>query len=164
MTSTAETTNDTPPVDIATMRQTIGQLLPPGDADPLDLSEVENLTALLRDHMELVIPEVHAFILTLPRDDAPRYCALACVGEARGRLDRPATGPGQHDPLAHARWLARSLNALCDHYEALTGVRMCLACDRPIQDGEATRPYDHAGLPGGTGPAGRIHERCAGEA
>nr|WTB36476.1 hypothetical protein OG781_41940 [Streptomyces sp. NBC_00830] len=42
----------------------------------------------------------------------------------------------------YARRLARSLNALCDYYEALTGVRMCLACDKPIRDGEDSQPYD----------------------
>ncbi|MFF3378365.1 DUF6415 family natural product biosynthesis protein [Streptomyces sp. NPDC002680] len=49
----------------------------------------------------------------LPEDDVPRACALACAGEARQRLNLP-TG------LVGARQMARSVNALCDHMEALS--------------------------------------------
>ncbi|MFF1598750.1 DUF6415 family natural product biosynthesis protein [Streptomyces mirabilis] len=46
----------------------------------------------------------------------PHACALACVGEARMRL---SLEPDHRLPagIAHAQRLARSLNALCDHYE-----------------------------------------------
>ncbi|MEU6318116.1 DUF6415 family natural product biosynthesis protein [Streptomyces sp. NPDC047009] len=159
MTGPVETESGTQPLDIATMRQTIGRLLPP-DVEPLDTSEVDTLTALLRGHMELVIPAVHAVVQTLPKDDVPRYCALACIDEARGRLGRVAAGPARHDRLVYARRLARSLNALCDHYEALTGVRMCLVCDQPIRAGEATRLYDKVSPPSDAAGEGRIHERC----
>lgn len=46
------------------------------------------------------------------------HCALACIGEARGKLSvqpRPEYG----STAAHARRLARVLNALADHYERL---------------------------------------------
>src|SRR5262249_25068060 len=127
MTGAMQTQNSTQPVDIATMRQTIGRLLPP-DAGLVGISEVETLTNLLRGHMQLIIPEIEQAAGKLPTDDVPRYCALACIGEARAKL-RTAAGHGPHRAVAYARKLARSLAALCDHYEALTGVEMCLACD-----------------------------------
>lgn len=118
MTGPVQTASDIEPLDISTMRETVGRLLPP-DVEPLDSAEVETLTSLLRGHMELLIPEVHAAAVTLPKDDIPRHVAIACVNEARGRLGRAAVGPGRQDALVYARRLARSLNALCDHYEAL---------------------------------------------
>jgi hypothetical protein len=94
------------------------------------------------------------------KDDVPRYCALACIGEARGKLRVPAR-PGEHHALPHARRLSRGLAALCDHYEALTEVVMCLACDQPLRDGEDTQPYDHISPSGPVVRVGRIHARCA---
>ncbi|MFF3511516.1 DUF6415 family natural product biosynthesis protein [Streptomyces sp. NPDC002573] len=110
------------PPDIATMRETISRLLPP-DVEPLDEAEVERLIGLLRGHLALMIEEVHQAAISQPKDDIPRYVALACLDEARGRLERTATGLGRYEAIRHARRLARSLNALCDHYEALTGAR-----------------------------------------
>ncbi|MGW0917335.1 hypothetical protein ACWD1Z_37515 [Streptomyces sp. NPDC002784] len=51
--------------------------------------------------------------------------------------------------------------ALCDHYEALTGVRVCLACDQPFMVGEPARAFDQGSQSGGADVSGRIHERCA---
>lgn len=69
---------------------------------------------MLRGHMQLIIPEIEQAAEKLPADDIPRYCALACVGEARARLNaRPGLMP--YDPVAHVRRLGRSLPALCDH-------------------------------------------------
>ncbi|GAA5032458.1 hypothetical protein GCM10023335_74960 [Streptomyces siamensis] len=94
----------------------------------------------------------------MPRDDVPRYCALACVGEARGKLRaQPGTGPGRD--AAHARRLARSLIALCDHYAALTGQAMCLACDREIHTTDGAVSYDQVSNSGG-GLTGRVHSDC----
>lgn len=152
-------TSDTAPVDVATMRENIGRLLLPEGTAPTD-AELTTLTSLLRSHIELITPEIEAAAAKLHKDDIPRYCALACAGEARGRL-RTSPSPAPGGRIAHARRLARSLNALCDHYEALTGVSMCLACDQPIQAGEEARPYDHASPSGGAAKAGRIHARCA---
>jgi hypothetical protein len=117
MTSTADTTNETAPADIATMRETVGLLLP-RDADEPTGEELATLISLMRGQMELIIPEVHATAVSLPKTDIPRYCALACVGEARGRLDAKPL-PGLDGPAVYARLLARALNALVDHYESL---------------------------------------------
>ncbi|MGW0626074.1 DUF6415 family natural product biosynthesis protein [Streptomyces sp. NPDC002758] len=48
----------------------------------------------------------------------PWYCALACLGEARGKLGtQPSPAPG--GDIVYAQRLARALNALCDHFDAL---------------------------------------------
>ncbi|MGY5099452.1 DUF6415 family natural product biosynthesis protein [Streptomyces sp. 900105245] len=148
---------DTRPVDIRTMRKTVDLLLPP-DVPPAS-DTLETLVARMRGQLQLVIPEVVAVAVALPKDDVPRYCALACAREARGRLERMAPGPARHDQLVYARRLARSLSALCDYFEALTGVRTCVICDQPIQSGEPSQPYDVAHH-GGAAGAGRRHERC----
>ncbi|MFD8739414.1 DUF6415 family natural product biosynthesis protein [Streptomyces sp. NPDC059618] len=80
--------------------------------------ELEALTLQLRGHIELLIPEVEETAGRLPKDDIPRYCALACTGEARGKL-RARPRPGHATELAHARRLARVVNALVDHHENL---------------------------------------------
>ncbi|MFF8019826.1 DUF6415 family natural product biosynthesis protein [Streptomyces sp. NPDC007896] len=118
----ATATEQAPP-DIETMRATVGRLLDPDSVPgvlPPSADEVATLTATLRGHMELLAPEVERMAVRLHRDSIPRYCALACVGEARGRLKTgPQPAPSE---LVYARRLARSLNALCDHWETLGGV------------------------------------------
>ncbi|MEU2859913.1 DUF6415 family natural product biosynthesis protein [Streptomyces mirabilis] len=99
------------------MRSAVRRLLAE-DAQPPSLDELETLTLQLRGHIALLIPEVEATAGRLPKDDVPRYCALACVGEARGKLSQQAR-PGAGGDAAHARRLARVLNALCDHHENL---------------------------------------------
>ena len=89
MTGTMDTETDTRPVDIATMRETVDRLLVP-DAELPEDRELDSLTGLLRGHIELVIPELQSVAVKLPKDDILRYCALACAGEARGRLAPPA--------------------------------------------------------------------------
>lgn len=111
------------PVDVATMRATARLLLGPDDAPdalPALPDEVDTLTATLRGHLELLGPEVEKTAGRLDKESIPRYCALACVGEARGKL-RAEPGPGLYGAVAYARRLARVLNALCDHYEKLGG-------------------------------------------
>lgn len=101
------------------MRATAARLLGPDDAPdilPPTAAELDTLTATLRGHLHLLIPEVEQAARRLRTKSIPRYCALACVGEARGKLRAQAS----HSPVAHARRLARVLNALCDHYETLT--------------------------------------------
>ncbi|MER7574915.1 DUF6415 family natural product biosynthesis protein [Streptomyces sp. NPDC126514] len=152
-------TTELPPADIPTMRATVAEVLPP-DVTPVDLTTLETLTGLLVGHMQLLIPEIERAAAELPTDDVPRYVALACVREARGKLAaRPGLRP--YDAVTHVRRLGRSLPALCDHYETLTGVRMCLACDQPLKPGEPTRPFDQGSQSGGSAVSGRIHERCS---
>jgi hypothetical protein len=109
------------PPDIATMRAVVDELLDP-DAAPGVLppapADLETLTRQLRGHIALLLPEVEQAAKRLPRGSIPRYCLLACAGEARGRL-RETPSPRFNGPVGYARRLARSLGALCDHYEQL---------------------------------------------
>jgi hypothetical protein len=141
------------------MRHNISHLLGP-DAQPPTGDALNALQQLLRGHMQLLIPEVERAALKRDKNDVPRYAALACVGEARGKLRIPARA-GEHHALPHARRLARSLAALCDHYEALIDVVMCLACDQPLREGKDTQPYDHVSPSGPVVRVGRIHTQCA---
>jgi len=107
------------PVDIQTMRTAACRLLAE-DAELPTADEVETLTLQLRGHIMLAVPEVEAAAGRLPEDDIPRACALACVGEARQRLDLEP-GHGLPAGIARAQRLARTVNALCDHLETLGG-------------------------------------------
>ncbi|MCD7440219.1 hypothetical protein K4B79_18570 [Streptomyces lincolnensis] len=121
--SAEEQMSEAPP-DIETMRGVIDRLLDP-DAVPETLppapGELETLTAQIRGHLALLLPEVEEAAGKLPRQSIPRFCALACVGEARERLRADPT-PRYGGIPGHARRLARTLNAVCDHWEALTRV------------------------------------------
>lgn len=112
------------PPDIETMRDAIDRLLDP-DAVPEALprvpGELETLTLQLRGHLALLLPEVEETAKRLPRQSIPRYCALVSVGEARERLGAEPTRRFG-GPAGHARRLARTLNALCDHWEVLARV------------------------------------------
>ncbi len=122
------------PPDIVTMRETAQLLLGP-DGAPHTLPAVdEDLaathTATLRGHLEVLIPELEQAIQRLPSESIPRYCALACIGEARGKL-RAQAMPVNGGAIAYARRLARVLRALCDHYETVAVDR------RPARAGRA---------------------------
>ncbi|TFV33378.1 hypothetical protein E4K10_33175 [Streptomyces sp. T1317-0309] len=101
------------PLDLKAMRESARRLLA-GDAEPPTVQELLNLGTLLRDHIRQLAPEVESAARRQPKDDIPRACALACVGEARMRL---RLGEGDNDALrlSVATKLARSVNALCDH-------------------------------------------------
>ncbi|MFI9764387.1 DUF6415 family natural product biosynthesis protein [Streptomyces sp. NPDC051963] len=90
------------------------------DVLPPTRAELDILTAALRGHMELLAPEVEQATGRLDEESIPRFCALACVGEARRKLSLEPR-PGLNRAASHARRLARVLNALCDHYQDLTG-------------------------------------------
>ncbi|MFF8726001.1 DUF6415 family natural product biosynthesis protein [Streptomyces sp. NPDC015171] len=159
MTRTPLTPAVTNPVDTDTMRGTIALLLPQEAVQPPAGAELATTTAKLRGHMELMISEVTEISARLPEDDIPRYCALACIGEARGKLSAaPALGP--YGELSYARKMARTLTALCDHYEALTGQGMCVACDRPLRATDETITYSSLYDSAGTATS-RIHAGCA---
>jgi hypothetical protein len=108
---------DSLPLDRETMRAATARLLA-ADAESPSYDELETLRLLYRGNLMLLIPEVEEATRELPKGDAPRACAMACIGEARMRLDlRP--GAGLPAAIAHAQHLARSVNALLDHLESL---------------------------------------------
>ncbi|MFM9796507.1 DUF6415 family natural product biosynthesis protein [Streptomyces turgidiscabies] len=107
--------------DIKEMRASTALLLGPDggpDVLPPAADKLATLTVALRGHLELLAPEVERAAGRLDKESIPRYCAIACVGEARGKL-RSAPCPGPGGDAAYARRLARVLNALCDHWETL---------------------------------------------
>ncbi|MEU9406205.1 DUF6415 family natural product biosynthesis protein [Streptomyces sp. NPDC048281] len=116
--STAETQHQAPP-DIETMRNTAHRFLAP-DARPIPTDDVTTLRTALRGQIEELIPTIEAMTRQRPANDVPSACALACAREARMRLGlRPGyNSPGQ---MTVAMKLARSVVALCDHYENLGG-------------------------------------------
>ncbi|WP_432042450.1 DUF6415 family natural product biosynthesis protein [Streptomyces cadmiisoli] len=107
-----------------------------------------------------LIPQIEHLCDALPPDDVPAKVALACVGAARQRLKEPEAA-GLRGEVERVERLARSVVALCDHYDALTGLAMCLACDKPIESGDAWVPYDRGTPCGGAARAGRVHTHCA---
>ncbi|GGW47308.1 hypothetical protein CP966_25300 [Streptomyces galilaeus] len=106
------------PPDIATMRATVRRLLA-ADAELPTPDELSTLAPLLRGHINALVPTVENAASRLPKDDVPRACAMACVGEARMRL-RLGDGDTETVRAAVAVRLARSVNALTDHYETLS--------------------------------------------
>ncbi|MFF9171805.1 MULTISPECIES: DUF6415 family natural product biosynthesis protein [unclassified Streptomyces] len=119
MNAAIETSNAIAALDIATMRETAAQLLGPEgwhQAPPPAPDNVQALTAVLRSHLELMADEVEAKAARFPKNSVARYCALACIGEARRKLGENAS-PRYGGEVGHARRLARVLRALCDHYE-----------------------------------------------
>lgn len=115
--SAAEAELDQAPPDIATMRTTARRLLDE-HAEPVSPEQLETLQLTLHGQLQLINPIVEEMALGLPKDDAPRACALACVGEARMRV-RLEGGDTPPVHMSVARRLARSVNALCDHYDRL---------------------------------------------
>ncbi|MFJ2719353.1 DUF6415 family natural product biosynthesis protein [Streptomyces sp. NPDC087437] len=103
------------------MRASVRRLLA-ADIEPPAPDVLETLAQTLRGHINALIPAVEAVTRGLPKNDVPRICAMACIGEARMRL---RMGDGDNDAvrLAVAVRLARSVNALADHYENLGGPR-----------------------------------------
>lgn len=109
------------PPDLEVMRDSARQLLDPDcapDALPPTRAELDALTLKLRTHLEVLAPEVEQAARRIPETQMLRYCALACVGEAQGKL-RVDPHPGVSSGVAYARCLARVLNALCEHFENL---------------------------------------------
>jgi hypothetical protein len=129
-----------------------------GDAGPeLAPAEVEALTHRVRTHVKALIPEVEKAAHARPDDDVPRYCALACAGEAGLRLNARLTAAPT--ALSLARRLARSLLALCDHYESLAEPMVCVLCDGRISDGEDSAPCGQITETGAVKNS-RAHRRC----
>jgi hypothetical protein len=118
---TAEQAHEPP--DIATMRDTVNRVLDPDAVPntlPPSLDELQTFAKTLHGHIAVLAPEVEeAARDRLKPGGVPKYTVLQCAWEARSRLEaEPSSRTG--GPVAHVRRLARSLNALCDHYERLT--------------------------------------------
>ncbi|MGW4563747.1 DUF6415 family natural product biosynthesis protein [Streptomyces sp. NPDC004561] len=91
----------------------------------------------------------------LPKDDGPAKVARAGVRKARRRLVE-IEAAGLFGEVARVKRLARSVVSLCDHYDTLSGVRMCLVCDKPIEGGDPWEPYGQVSPSGGATWSGRV--------
>ncbi|MFD7409423.1 DUF6415 family natural product biosynthesis protein [Streptomyces sp. NPDC059866] len=87
-------------------------------------------------YLQQLIPQIEQITVCLPEDDVPARVALAAVGEARRRINEPETTRLSGE-VERVKRLARSVVALCDHHDTLTGMAMCLACDQPIGGDQA---------------------------
>lgn len=105
---------ETEPPHIATMRATAARAL----TEVLAGDELETVAETLRGHIRVLIPEVEFAAARQPRESTDAICARAGVGEARMKL-----GLGGADieavRVSVAQKLARSVVALCNHYERL---------------------------------------------
>ena len=106
-----------------------------------------------------LIKEIEGIASDRP-DETVVKVALAAVEGARRRLYEIERAGllGEHERVQR---LARSLLALCDHFETLTGTVMCLACDQKIEDMDESVPYDHVNSSVDAVNPGRIHAMCA---
>ncbi|MGW7358232.1 DUF6415 family natural product biosynthesis protein [Streptomyces sp. NPDC054802] len=107
---------DTGPVDIATMRDTARRVL--SLERPPTRDDIEVLTAALRGHVQLLVPEIQALIRAQPAGDLHAGIAQVGIEEASRRLTTPP-GFGPDAAYRRARKLALSVCSLCDHYEHL---------------------------------------------
>lgn len=108
--------------DIPTMRESVAIALTGiRNASAVSGDQLDTLVLTLRGHIEILLPEVEALAGRHPKDDIPARVAIACAGEARMKL---RLGIGQSTALKVSLvWkLARSVRALCDHFENLGGV------------------------------------------
>lgn len=115
----------------------------------------------LRKALDDLVPQIEQLAAARPEDDVQGKVALAGVGEARRRLGLPER-EGLQGEYERVKRLAMSVIALCDHLDALTGIHMCLLCDKKI-DGDSL-PYGKVSPSGGAVSAGRVHADCAKEA
>lgn len=113
--------NTEAPPHIPTMRESVERALASiHNAEAVGGDELETLALTLRGHIEILLPEVEALAATHPYDDAPARVASACAGEARMRL-RLGVGQSMALKVSLVWKLARSVRALCDHFENLGG-------------------------------------------
>ena len=70
-------------------------------------------------------------------------------------------GPGKTLAVRYSvlHRLARSVRVLSDCYDLHIGAAMCAVCEKPIEEGDESVPYDHVCLSGGAGRAGHVPHR-----
>ncbi|MFJ6901504.1 DUF6415 family natural product biosynthesis protein [Streptomyces hokutonensis] len=150
---------DQRPPDVRTMRAASAELF--GDDGMLPRWEtVQTFAHLFRGHVTLLILAVEDLAVRRPNGDVCARSALASVDEARRHLDE-IEAIDLAGEIRRVQRLGRSMLALCDHFEALNGLLLCLVCDEDIKGDEKSVSYDKVSPSGGAATAGRIHVRCA---
>lgn len=109
---------ETAPPDILTMRASASRALPLAGVPSTD--DLAILAETLRGHIRVLIPDVEKRALLHPRNATPRISASAAVGEATRKLRMGDDGTVAIR-VSVVQKLARSVVALCNHYEALGG-------------------------------------------
>lgn len=142
--------------DTAAMRTSAEELL--GDPTLPRYRDVQTFALLYRASLMLLIPAVEELTGRFHKDDVPARVALAGIAEARRRLDE-IEAVGLVGEVARAQRLARSVLALCDHYDNLSGLRMCAVCDKPILADQGSHPYDLFSDSGGARTS-LVHADC----
>lgn len=115
----AAAVEDCRPPDLKLMRVSVSHAL---DETPQP-DELDTLGETLRGHIALLIPEVEQLAVKQSGDSALRFCALACIGEARAKLRMGDGQPHLDVRVTVVQKLARVAKALCEHYENLGGIR-----------------------------------------
>lgn len=158
---TADTPQTEAPLDAQTMRTAAADFIRAAEV----LQRREHLqrhsTELSRDLWTL-IDRIGQLAARRPTETVANV-AMAGVAEAQRRLEA-IEARGLHGEQERVKRLARSMLALCDHYETLSGLAMCLVCDKPIVNGDKTVPYDQLSPSGGATRSGRIHAACVNRA
>src|ERR1044072_2717616 len=115
--STAEADN-LPPNARAMRASTLFILAAEEPETHYESAELEKLQDTFREHIRALIPAVGDRSCVFPQRSADRASALASIGEAELRL---RLGNGDNDRVrgAVAVRLARSVKALCGHYERM---------------------------------------------
>ncbi|WP_338677814.1 DUF6415 family natural product biosynthesis protein [Streptomyces sp. SCSIO 30461] len=111
------TSAESAPPDLVTMRDIARQVM----ADEETTSA--ELVPAMCGFVYLMVPEVQALIRRAPLGDVPAQVAQTAVDGACVRVTTPP-GIGPAAVRRHARKVATSVLALCDHYESL-----CAAAD-----------------------------------
>ncbi|MGX9891144.1 DUF6415 family natural product biosynthesis protein [Streptomyces sp. NPDC002276] len=105
--------------DIAHMRAGAVAFLAGGVPLPR-YEDVQGFAADCQRNLLKLIPEVEQLAGSLPDDDIPAKVAQAGVAEARRRLHE-IEAVGLAGEVKRVQRLARSVLALCDHHDSLTG-------------------------------------------
>lgn len=107
---------DLRPLDIPTMKETARLVLMP--AERPDVADVGEATAMMRGHIELLVPAIRSLIRARPSGDTAAAVASIGADEAWRRL-HTTPGFGPDAARRHARKMALSVCSLCDHYTHL---------------------------------------------
>jgi hypothetical protein len=110
-----------------------------------------------RSYLGQLIPRIIELTRHLQHSDG--RVALAEAYKARRHLEE-AEAAGLRGEVERVRRLANSVVSLSDHYTALIGVAMCLACGQPFEEGDASLPYEQVSQSGSLVRSGYIHSHC----
>ncbi|MFJ7075501.1 DUF6415 family natural product biosynthesis protein [Streptomyces sp. NPDC098781] len=137
---------EAPTLGTVSMRAAAAWLL--DQAVPLGRETLKLFDQDFRLFLALVIPHIERMTDGRPEEDVTARTALAGVAEARNRLIESET-TGQISELGRVRGLAGSVVALCDHFDALSGITRCRVRDPEDRAQSAARSCaaDHRRLP-----------------